>query len=105
VRPPGDNPYAPPAARVAETDEAAKPSRPSIGVRFLWTTLIGFPTYMSTVLFLPRKEWAVGALGSLFFALMSGLVAMCIPVRNKALFIIPSLLAGIVVAFLIGNDT
>jgi hypothetical protein len=47
--------------------------------------------------------WAVGALGSLLFASLSGLVAMCIPVRRKAAFIVPSLLLGLVVAFVIGT--
>jgi hypothetical protein len=37
------------------------------------------------------------------FAVFSGLVALCIPVRAKALFIAPSIILFVVIAFLIGN--
>jgi hypothetical protein len=80
-----------------------RPRKPSAGARFLWTAAIGFPVFLAFVLMGPRQAWLMGALGSVVFAALSGLVALCIPVRNKALFIAPSIILFIVIAFLIGN--
>ena len=100
-----ENPYAPPKADVGRGLEEDPPRKPSAGARFLWTAAIGFPVFFAFVLVTPRQVWLLGALGSVMFATMSGLVAMCIPVRAKALFIAPSILLFIVIAFLIGNRT
>ena len=97
-----ENPYAPPKTDVGEG--SPEDGRPGAGARFLWTMLIGFPVYMFFVLFLPRESWAMGALGSVMFAACSGVVAMCIPVRSKAGFVVPSILAGVVVAYIIGRS-
>jgi hypothetical protein len=99
-----DNPYAPPKADVGMgLDEEDRPRKPSAGARFLWTAAIGFPVFFAFVLMTSRETWLMGALGSVAFAVFSGLVALCIPVRAKALFIVPSILLFVVIAFLIGN--
>ena len=99
-----DNPYAPTKAPVADeiTDADAKPS---VGARFAWTAAIGFPVYMFFVLFTPREAWAMGALGSAMFAAFSGLIAMCIPTRSKAAFIVPGILVGVIIAYMLGRST
>ncbi len=99
-----DNPYAPTKAPVADAADDAG-SKPSVGARFLWTAAIGFPVYMFFVLFLPKDEWALGALGSAMFAIFSGLVAMCIPVKTKAGFIVPAIVLGVVIAYMLGRST
>jgi hypothetical protein len=98
-----ENPYAPPKADLGTGSEEEPPRKPSAGARFLWTAAIGFPVFFAFVLMTPREAWLMGALGSVIFALLSGLVALCIPVRNKALFIAPSIIFFIVIAYLIGN--
>lgn len=101
-----DNPYAPPKAELGEASpEEEKNPKPGVGARFLWTFLIGFPVYMFFVLFLPKDAWIMGALGSAMFAAFSGIIAMCIPVRNKAGFIVPSILVGVVAAYMLGRST
>jgi hypothetical protein len=50
-----------------------------------------------------RQVWLVGMFGSLIFALIAGVIAMCIPVRSKAGFIIPSLAITLYCAYLIGS--
>lgn len=100
-----ENPYAPPKADVGTGSEEGRPLKPSVGARFLWTAGIGFPVFFAFVLLTPREAWLMGALGSVMFAVLSGLVAMCIPVRAKALFIAPSIILFVVIAFLIGNAT
>jgi len=98
-----ENPYAPPKVDVgAGQDDDPRP-KPSAGARFLWTAAIAFPVFFGFVLLTPREAWLVGALGSAMFAVMSGLVAMCIPVRTKVLFIAPSIIIFVVIAYLIGN--
>ena len=98
-----ENPYAPPKADVGTGPEEDRLRKPSAGARFVWTAAIGFPVFFGFVLLTPREAWLMGTLGSAMFAVLSGLVAMCIPVRAKALFIAPSILLFIVIAFLIGN--
>jgi hypothetical protein len=98
-----ENPYAPPKADVGTDPDEDPPRKPSAAARFLWTALIAFPIFFGFVLMTPREAWLMGALGSAMFAVLSGLVAMCIPVRAKALFIAPSILLFVVIAFLIGT--
>lgn len=83
----------------------AADTRPGVGARFAWTAAIGFPVYMFFVLFLPKEAWLMGALGSAMFAVFSGVIAMCIPVRNKAAFIVPSILIGVIAAYILGSST
>jgi hypothetical protein len=98
-----ENPYAPPKADVGAGPDDDGPRKPSAGARFLWTACVAFPVFFGFVMLTPRSAWLVGALGSAIFAGMSGLVAMCIPVRSKVLFIAPSILVFVVIAYLIGN--
>jgi hypothetical protein len=98
-----ENPYAPPKADVGTGPEEDGPRKPTAGARFVWTACIAFPVFFGFVMLTPRSAWLVGALGSAIFAAMSGLVAMCIPVRWKALFIAPSIIIFIVIAYLIGT--
>jgi hypothetical protein len=99
-----ENPYAPPKAEVAGASDEEADGKPSVGARFLWTLCIGFPVYMFFVLFLPRNAWLMGALGSLLFAAFSGLIAMCIPVRPKAGFIVPGIVIGVILAYMLGRS-
>jgi len=98
------NPYAAPKSDVRDTTETAN-GKPSAGKRFLWTAAIGFPVFMLTVLFAPRSQWVAGALGSVVLALGCGVVALCIPVRSKLLFVVPSIVAGLVFAYILGTST
>lgn len=101
-----ENPYAPPRSEIAESPAPQTDTRPSIGARFLWTTAWAIPMYLFFVFFFsPSESWLVGSLGSVLLAMGCGLLAMCIPVRRKAGFIIPSLLAGLVFAYILGRVT
>lgn len=96
-----ENPYAAPKSPVLSSED--ENPKPSAGTRFLLTTACAAPVYMAFTLFGPREAWLMGALGSVILGVFSGLIALCIPVRTKILFILPSVLAGLVIAFLIGN--
>jgi hypothetical protein len=99
-----ENPYSPPQAEVADS-AAPEKSKPSAGARFLWASGVCFVVFMVLILLvLPRQDWGYGALGSAFFALTSGLIALCIPVRNKAGFIIPAVVLSLVAAYLVGSN-
>jgi hypothetical protein len=98
-----ENPYAPPKSDVGTGPEEGQPRKPTAGARFAWTSCIAFPVFFGFVMLTPRSAWLVGALGSAIFAGMSGLVALCIPVRSKVLFIAPSILIFVVIAYLIGT--
>jgi hypothetical protein len=98
-----ENPYAPPRAEVSDP-KPRKPDKPTAGARFLWAAGICFVIFVILVmLVLPRGDWIAGALGSAMFATLSGLVAMCIPVKNKAGFIVPALVVSMVLAYIVGS--
>lgn len=99
---PVSNPYSPPGAAMKDSPLAA-PSRPGIGHRFLLTAACAFPVFFACVLGLPNAEWGVGAVGAVMFAVLTGIVAICIPVRNKFLFVVPSIVLGLTVALLLGR--
>jgi|KBSMisStandDraft_5_1062788.scaffolds.fasta_scaffold695836_2 hypothetical protein len=101
---PGENPYAPTHAPLEDQTTGAD-ARPSAGTRFLWTATIGFFFYLLFCLVLPRDRWLMGALGSAIMAAITGVIAICIPVKHKAGFIVPSILAGLVVLYLVGRFT
>ena len=98
-----ENPYAPPKAEVGYGEGESKPSKPSAGARFLWTSLIAFPIFMGCVLIAGGDNLLYGAIGSAVFAMFSGIIALCIPVRLKVLFIAPSIIVCLVIAYLIGT--
>lgn len=96
-----ENPYAPPRAAV-ETSGAGKPG---VAARFVWTLLSALPVFLAiVVLYTPREGWAIGALGSGIFAMFCGVIAMCIPVKSKLAFIVPSIAIGLGCAYLIGHS-
>ena len=100
-----ENPYTPPRAEVADAP-AAKPEKPSAGARFLWASGVCFVVFMILVLVVaPRSLWLLAALGSVMFALLSGLIALCIPVKNKAGFIIPAVVLSLLVSYLVGRSS
>jgi hypothetical protein len=99
-----ENPYAAPRTKVSDTDKAV-PDRPSVGARFLWTFAIGLPVFLVFILLLPRDQWLMGAIGSAIFAGFSGLIAMCIPVKSKAVFIVPSIMISVIAAYLLGTHS
>jgi len=96
-----ENPYAPTNAPL-EDQATNEDGRPSAGARFLWTAATSFPIYSPFVLTLTRVRWPLGALGCAVMALLTGLIAMCIPVKHKVVFIVPSILAFLFILFLIG---
>ena len=98
-----ENPYAAPRAEVAD-QPLPKRVKPSAVARFVWTACVAFPVYFAFVMSLPMHRWGMGALGSLIFAAISGFIALCIPVKRKALFIVPSIFAGLIAAIIIGNS-
>jgi hypothetical protein len=100
-----ENPYAPPKTEVGTGPDERNPARPGAGARFLWTAVIALPIFMGTVFLTPRENWAYGAIGSVVFAGFSGLIALCIPVRFKVLFIAPSIAVCLFIAYLIGSAT
>ena len=99
-----ENPYAPTHAPLEDQNTGAD-ARPSAGARFLWTATIGFFLYLLFCLALPRDRWLMGALGSAIMGAITGVIALCIPVKHKAGFIVPSIFAGLVVLYLIGRLT
>jgi hypothetical protein len=99
-----ENPYAPPKSEVGAGADETENAKPTAIARFLWTTIVGFPVFMLFVLMTPREMWLMGALGSAAFAVFAGLIALCIPVRHKILFIAPGILVCIVIAYLIGTS-
>jgi hypothetical protein len=99
-----ENPYAAPKSEVGTGPVEARSAKPTAAARFLWTMIVGFPIFMLFVLMTPRSMWLMGALGSAVFAAFSGLIALCIPVRHKILFIAPGILVCLVIAYLIGSS-
>ena len=99
-----DNPYSPPRAEVSDPQPPQR-TKPGAGTRFVWTAGVTFAVYMALVLLAAPGNWYYGALGSAAFAICAGLIAMCIPVRNKAGFIIPALLIVLIVAVKVGGKT
>jgi H+/Cl- antiporter ClcA len=97
-----ENPYAPTRAPLADQTNPAN-TWPSAIARFLWTVPTGFTLYLSVIVVQHREDWLEGALGSAIMGTIAGLVAMCIPVKNKAAFIVPALFAGVAVGYLIGK--
>ena len=98
-----ENPYAAPSTPVADSGQKIS-DKPSVGARFLWTLPFAFPVFMGSVLlYVPMHRWLMGALGSALFALFSACIAMCIPVKRKAGFIIPSILIAVYCAYRIGT--
>jgi hypothetical protein len=97
-----DNLYSPPKSEI-DVSSIGEDKKPTFAVRFGLTALIGFPIFMFFVLLLPRAAWLVGAIGSAIFAVLAGLIAICIPVKRKILFIAPSIFICIVLAYLIGR--
>jgi hypothetical protein len=98
-----ENPYAAPSTPVADSAQE-KPTKSSVGARFLWTLPFAFPIFMGSVLlYVPVNRWLMGALGSALFALFAACIAMCIPVKPKAGFIIPSILIAVYCAYRIGT--
>ncbi len=96
------NPYSPPKAELADRTDNL-PRKPAALVRFALTAAWAFPVYMAFVLPNARERWVLGAIGSLAVSLLSGLVAMCIPVRSKWGFVVPAIVAGLAVAAFLGN--
>jgi hypothetical protein len=98
------NPYAPPKSDVGTGAAGGSSRKPTAAARFLWTACIGFPVFLSFVFFAPHRNWVYGAIGSAAFATFAGLIALCIPVRSKLLFVVPSIFACIFIAYLIGSS-
>jgi len=98
-----ENPYAPPGTPLRDPQDAGD-GKPGIAARFLWATACAVPVFVGLiVLFLPRKDWPAGLLGSAMFSMLAGIVAMCIPVRPKVGFIVPGVVVSFFVAWLIGT--
>lgn len=84
-------------------DEPLQKTKYGFFKRFYITFLWGLPVYMFFVILgTPADGWLNGAIGSAMFSFASGLLAMLIPVQRKSVFVTISLVAGIVVAILIG---
>ena len=99
-----DNPYSPPRAEVSDPEPPERP-KPGAGARFVWTAGVTFAVFVVLVVLVAPGSWYYGALGSAAFAICAGLIAMCIPVRNKAGFIIPAMFIVMVVAWRIGSKS
>ena len=97
-----ENPYAPPKAEVTDA-VADKNRKPSAGARLAWTTAVALPVFLPLMFLVPPEKRGVTALGGAIFALGAGLIAMCIPVRRKVGFILPSILIVFVLAALLGH--
>src|SRR6476619_5544049 len=98
-----ENPYAAPQTPVDDRGQR-DPDKPSAGVRFVWAASCAFPLFMVLILiFLPRGGWLMGALGSMMFSAFAGIIAMCIPVKPKAAFIIPGVAIAFYCAYLLGT--
>ena len=51
----------------------------------------------------PRDQWVSGFIGSVIFALLSGVMAMAIPTRQKIIFVPVSLVICFIIAVTIGK--
>jgi len=100
-----ENPYSPPRAQVADAP-APQGDKPSVGARFLWASGVCFAIFVVLILIVaPRSLWLLAAFGSAMFALLSGLIAMCIPVKSKAGFIIPAVVISLLISYMIGRSS
>jgi hypothetical protein len=97
-----DNLYSPPKSEI-DVSSIGEDTKPSFLARFGLTALIGFPVFMIFVLLLPKETWLVGTIGAAIFTILAGLIAICIPVKRKILFIVPSIFICVVLAYLIGR--
>lgn len=97
-----ENIYAAPKADLS-VEPADVPLKPGIGKRFLLTAACAFPLFLLSGLFVPRTQWFPLTVGALMIAVLAGLVAMCIPVRSKPLFIVPSLVFCLAVTVYFGS--
>jgi hypothetical protein len=97
-----DNPYAPPRAPVRDTNEERRAGS-SIGQRFAWGAGLAFVFFGAIILLLPRNQWAAGVLGSGMLALLSGVIAICIPVRSRWIYVTPGIVVCFIIAYLLGS--
>lgn len=100
-----NNPYSPPRAPVADARRKpkAKATGSSWGARFLWTTPVAFVVLLSIAMSADSDQLIQTALGALVFAVLAGVIAMCIPVRSKAGYMIPSILIVMVIVYAIAK--
>ena len=89
------NPYLPPKSSVRETADAEE--KPTASTRFALTTAIAFPVYVILWLFINRFLSPGIIMSNLAVAVLAGVVALCIPVRSKWLFVV----LAIVIAFVL----
>lgn len=95
--------YSPPRSDLGE--ESVTRAKYGFFKRFYITFLWGLPVYMFFVIIgTTRQEWLMGAVGSAMFSFASGLVAMLIPIQRKSVFVSISLVLGILLAILLGNQ-
>jgi len=88
----------------AEDSQAQPAGKPSAVTRFLWAGGSCFVLLELLVLFTsPQAEWLMGLFGAALFGFFSGLIAMCIPVRNKAGFIFPAIVICFLIAYFLGG--
>jgi len=103
-----ENPYAPPRAEVYHEPAPEKDLWSGIGrmmARFFWATAVSLVLFLVVVIaVLPRHNLGFGIIGAMLFAMFTGMIAACIPVKNKAGYIIPAMLVSMTVAYLAGRD-
>jgi formate/nitrite transporter FocA (FNT family) len=80
------------------TEVIAKNPMPGEAARFFWTALVAFPINL-VVLIMLRAELGSAAMWAVVIAWIAGIVALCIPARHKAAFIIPGVLGGLAISF------
>lgn len=90
-----ENPYSPPKAVTLDPVEVS--AKPSAGIRFALTAAIAFPVYVLLWLFIQRFLSPGVIMTNLGVAVLAGVVALCIPVRSKWLFVV----LAIVIAFVL----
>ena len=88
---------------ISDVIENSKPSDKKIGEKFLYSggaSLIAFLIliFIST----PQNSWLNGIIGSLFLALVGGILGMAIPTTKKIIYIPVSLAVMFLIAIVVG---
>ncbi len=94
--------YRPPAGSLLDGSSQTKtPHRTSFIRRFVVTLLWAFPLFILISFYrAPVTDWLGLAIGSLFIALVSALIAMLIPTHFKSIYVTIGTLAGLGLALL-----
>ncbi len=89
-----------------ENQKKDKSVRISFGKKFIITFLWAVPTFMFFVMvYTPKERWLAGLIGSVVLSLLSGIIGMFIPSKNKIVIVSLGVFLGLFAAYIIGIST